>query len=742
VTRRVFPSLLCLGFLLTLPALTHAQGTRLWNENSFDEWEKGVPNGVAIASDGTLSPGLHTETVAQLNAADVWAVASDKSGDAFVATGSPAQVLRIAPDGKQTVLFTAKALSVQTLAMGPDGALYAATLPSGKVYRIPVSNAKPLAKPLDEATATVVFDSTAMVEKPKYIWALEFDHQGRMYVATGAPGAVYRVDPKSGAKPELFFASDEPHIRSMIFAPNGDLLAGTDGAGLVYRLDPSGKGIVLYEAAKREVTALAFGAQGQLYVAAVGEKGRDTSLPALPVSGSGAVASSSISITVVQPGSAQSVSSNATIQDGSEVDVIPADPTQAPRRIVAAHDDVIYALRAVPDGVLAATGNRGRIYRIHDDGSFEDMAHADAAQVTGFAEAPGGSLYLPAANSGKLLKMQLAPAAGGTLLSDVFDATEPAQWGSAEVTSGAAAGSALLEVRTGNIDNPARGWSGWKPAANGLPFGAVTIPARFAQWRLTLKPGARVSAVGLNYLPANAAPEVDEILVATGTRVNAQAMQPSYPQQTVLNFASQGGAAVNIDTTNAASPLSAYRDKSSITVRWAAHDDNNDDLRFAVYFRGEGESDWRLLRKNLSDRYLSFDAALLPDGPYRLKIVATDAPSQPLGHALTGERVSDLFLVDTETPQVTGLIGTRAGDGLHVTATATDGKVPVTHAEYSVDAGPWQYVEPVGRISDALTERYDFTVSLPEATRAGAHIVTLRAFDRFDNQGSARVQVQ
>ncbi len=714
-----------------MPALLHAQGTRLWSETSFSDWEKGVPNGVAIGSDGTLSPGFRTETVAQLNAADVWAVASDKAGDAFVATGSPAQVLRIAPDGKQTTLFTTKDLSVQALAMGPDGALYAATLPSGKIYRIAVS----ASKPLDETTAKVVFDSAATAQKPKYIWAMQFDRQGRLYVATGAPGAVYRVDANSGAKPELFFASDEPHVRSMIFAPNGDLLAGTDGAGLVYRINPAGKGRVLYEAAKREVTSLALGAQGQLYVAAVGEKGRDTSLPALPITGSGAATSASISITVVQPGSAQSVSNNATIQDGSEVYVIPADPAQAPRRIIAAHDDVIYALRAVPGGVLAATGNRGRVYRIHDDGSFEDMAHADAAQVTGFAEAPGGDLYLPAANSGKLLKMQLAPANGGTLLSDVFDATEPAQWGRAEVTSVAAAGGATLEARTGNIDNPARGWSEWQPAAGALPDG------RFAQWQLTLKPGARVSAVGLNYLPANAAPEVDEILVATGTRVNAQAMQPSYPPQTVLNFASQGGAAVNIDNSNAASPLSAYRDKSSITVRWAAHDDNDDDLRFAVYFRGEGDSGWRLLKNNLVDRYLSFDAALLPDGPYRLKVVATDAPSQPLGRALTGERVSDLFLVDTETPQVTGLTGMRAGDGLHVTATATDGKVSITHAEYSLDAGPWQFVEPVGRISDALTERYDFTVSLPEAARAGSHIVTLRAYDRFDNQGSARVQV-
>ena len=729
-------SLLCFCALLAVPALLHAQGTRLWNEATYNEWEKGIPNGVAIGSDGTLSPGFRTETVAQLNAADVWAVASDKAGDAFVATGSPAQVLRIAPDGKQTVLFTTRDLSVQALSMGPDGALYAATLPSGKVYRIPVTQVG--GKPLDDTSATPVFDAAQTAEKPKYIWAMQFDRKGRLYLATGAPGAVYRVDLKAAAKPELFFASDEPHIRSMIFAPNGDLLAGSDGSGLVYRIDPAGKGFVIYEAAKREVTSLALGPQGQLYVAAVGEKGRNTSLPALPVAGAGATPTASITVTVVQPGSTQAVAGNTTVQDGSEVYVIPANASEAPRRIIAAHEDVIYSLMAVPGGVLAATGNRGRIYRIHDDGSFEDMAHADAAQVTGFAAGPGNSLYLPAANSGKLLRMQLEPASGGTLLSEVFDATEPSQWGRAEVTG--APSAYLLEARTGNIDNPARGWSEWK--AVGPQDASLGQPgARFAQWRLTAKPGMRVSAIGLNYLPANAAPEVDEILVAPGTRVNAQAMQPSYPQQTTINFASQGGASVNIDNNNPAAPLSAFRDKGAITARWSAHDDNNDDLRFAVYFRGEGDAAWRLLKKDLTDRYLSFDAALLPDGPYRLRVVATDAPSHPADAALSGERVSDLFLVDSETPQVTGLAAARSGEGLHVTAAATDTKIPIAHAEYSLDAGPWQVVEPVGQISDALQEHYDFTVPLPETGRAGSHIVTLRAFDRFENTGSARVEV-
>ena len=733
---RLAPALLFFGALVLPTAPLLAQGTRLWNESTFNDWEKGTPVGIAIGSDGALSPGLSVTPVAHLNAADVWTATSDAAGNTYVATGSPAQVVRVTPDGKQTVLFTSKDLSVQALAVGPDGMLYAATLPSAKVFRIDVR----AGKPLDETSTPVIFNAAETDGKPAYIWAMQFDPQGRLYLGTGAPGAIYRASPQASGKPELFFGSDEPHIRSLLFAPNGDLFAGSDGTGLVYRISPDGKGKVLFEAAKREITALALGKAGQLYVAAVGERGRNPGLAPLPAAGAGAAQTGSITVTVVQPGSAQAVNTNSTIPDGSEVYLLPAEAAQAPRRLWAAHEDVIYALRSTETGLLAATGNRGRVYRIDDDGSFADVAHTGSGQVLGFAVAPGNALYLPVSNAGKLIKLGLAPAADGTLTSEVFDAAEPSLWGRAELTTGSPAGSSTLETRTGNIDNPARGWTDWKPvdAATMLP-GQPT--ARYVQWRLTLKPDAQVQQVGLNYLPANAAPEIDEILVAPGTRVNTAAVQVSYPQQTALTFASQGGSAVNIDNNSAAAPLSAIRDKSAITVRWAAHDDNGDDLRFAIYYRTPEENTWHLLKDNLSDRFLSFDATALPDGSYRLRVVATDAPSHQPGEALTGERISDLFLVDTATPQVGPLLARPEKAGLHVTATATGSRAPIARAEYSLDAGPWQYVEPVGRLSDAIREQYDFRVPLPSGAPVTGHVLTLRAFDRYDNEGSAKVSV-
>ena len=64
----------------------------------------------------------------------------------------------------------------------------------------------------------------------------------------------------------------------------GNLIAGSDGSGLVYRIDPHGKGYVLFEAPRREITVLAIGANGTIYAACVGDKSHNP-LPPLPVQG-------------------------------------------------------------------------------------------------------------------------------------------------------------------------------------------------------------------------------------------------------------------------------------------------------------------------------------------------------------------------------------------------------------------------------------------------------------------------
>ncbi len=366
------------------PAL--AQGTHLWSQSQMEEFEKGSPDGVAIESDGHLRQSLGLTELLTTPSTFVWSLAEGKNGHIFAGTGSPAAVLRLGePAGeKPFTLFETKDLGVQALRFGPDGSLYAATLPSGKVYKLNPNSAVRW----DESNAAVVFDASKIDDaaaaqnktaapagssSSHYIWDLTFDSEGRLYIATGNPGAVYRVDPaRPTAAPELFFKSDEAHIRVLAWDAKSNLIAGSDGSGLVYRINPEGKGYVLFEAPMREITALAIGDKGTIYAACVGDKSHNP-LPPLPVQGM-----ASITISVVQPASFQAANSSTSVPEGSEIYALTEG--QAPRKLWAGKDEVVYALADRSDGLLALSGNRGRIFRIQDDGSFADIGHLNATQ--------------------------------------------------------------------------------------------------------------------------------------------------------------------------------------------------------------------------------------------------------------------------------------------------------------------------------------------------------------------------
>ncbi len=73
-----------------------------------------------------------------------------------------------------------------------------------------------------------------------------------------------------------------------------------------------------------------------------------------------------------------------------------------------------------------------------------------------------------------------------------------------------------------------------------------------------------------------------------------------------------------------------------------------------------------------------------------------------------------------------------------VTFTARDSATSIERAQYSVDGGEWILCAPVTHISDAPEEHYDFTIA---AVSPGEHTVAVRAYDRFENVGSAKTVV-
>ncbi len=162
-------------------------------------------------------------------------------------------------------------------------------------------------------------------------------------------------------------------------------------------------------------------------------------------------------------------------------------------------------------------------------------------------------------------------------------------------------------------------------------------------------------------------------------------------------------------------PPNPIHDRQSVGAKWTVHDDNDDQLVYSVYYRGDGQTRWLLLKSGLSDKFYSFDASLLPDGGYTVKVIASDAPSHSPQEALSAEKESSRFEVDTTPPQIFDLKAAVQGGAVHVQFRAVDSFSPIKRAEYSLDAGDWHFVEPVDQLSDSKTESYDF--SLPSRQR-------------------------
>ena len=741
-----------------LSAFALAEGTRTWEQSKFDELTKGTAKGVALRSEGGLELAPVFKALATTPSTYIWSIASDSAGNIYAAAGSPARVYRITPDGQSTTIFEPQELQVQALVVDKNndktGIVYAATAPDGKVYRLEPAQGTAAAKAGAKGSwsATPYFDPGS-----KYIWDIVLDNAGALYVATGDHGEIYKVSPNG--QHSLFFKSDEVHIRVLALDPKGNLIAGSDGSGLVYRIAPNGEAFVLYSAPKKEITALAIDGAGNIYAAAAGEKRPGATMPPMgimlatpaqnPPAPGGNITIAAAPAAPMMPFPAPGLGATG----GSEIYRIA--PDGAPSRLWTSHEDLVYALGFDRHGrLLAGTGNRGHIFAINGVDDFTDLIQASATQITAFAAAPGGGLYASSSNLGKIFVLGPGPESEGTYESDVFDARIFSLWGRASVR---ATGNSNVEfyARSGNVDNPDRNWSPWTRINFALALAAGSElkipPARFVQWKAVLhagNPAPRVDDVLLNYLPKNVAPEIDEIIVQPGYHYQA------IPHVTGSEPPGQGQGQPRFDP-----PPPAVRDRESVGVRWLAHDDNDDQLVYTVYYRGDGESRWLLLKTNLSDRYYSFDASLLPDGGYTVKVIASDAPSHSPGEALYAERVSARFEVDTTAPVIENLTATfddkqtgkQIGKQIHVRFRASDSFSPIKRAEYSLDGGDWQFVEPVGQLSDSKTEDYDFRVTVPQPEAAPApmaestandHVVVVRAYDRFDNLATAKAVIR
>jgi sugar lactone lactonase YvrE len=716
-----------LAFFLCAAALCRGGQTHIWDQSEFADFEKATLKNLSLRSDGRLMLAPRFEERFDSSLAYLWALAQDSKGNLYAGGGPGAKLFRITPSGDRQTLAELDALEIHAIAIDRKDRVYAATSPDGKVYRIG-GDGKP-----------EVFYSP----QAKYIWAMAFNSRGDLFVAAGGPGEVHRVSPDG--KGQVFFKSEDTHVRSMAIDRQDNLILGTDPEGLVIRVSPSGDGFVLYDAPKQEITGVAVAPDGVIYAAGVGNKQAGPPPPAVPP----VVIPVPSTIATMQPARppapAPQPPAPAPITGGSDLYRIDTDGYAS--RVWSHAQEIVYAIGFDSGGrVLLGTGNKGVIYRIDSERLSTALLNAPPTQVTCFAAGRGGAIYAATGNVGKVYQIGPELEPEGWAESDVFDAGLFSYWG--RLSFEAAGSRVAIATRSGNLDRPQKNWSAWSPAITS-PGGArvVSPPARFLQWKATLtregsSPPPELIAVDVAYLPRNVPPRVSEIeITPPNYRFPASALSIT-PSRTLalppLGKPARAPARTVAADTGTSTPSMEYA-KGYAGARWLASDENGDTLLYTVFIRGEKETQWKLLRDKLKEKYLSWDSTAFPDGEYRLRVVASDAPSNAVEQALSGALDGEPFRIDNTPPEISGLSATRRAGKIEVRWRAKDALSVIEKAEYSLDGGEWTLVNPVTVLSDS--KELDYALTL-DAASPGEHTVAVRVQDSYDNQSADKTVIR
>ena len=703
--------------------------TQIWEHAGQADFEKGTLRKLSLSSDGRLTTAPVMREIFDPSVAFLWAVARDSKGNVYAGGGgvggTKAKLIVVDSAGKAKTLTELDGMVIQAIAIDKQDRVYAATSPDGRVYRV------------DAAGKTEVFYDP----RTKYIWSLAFSSNGDLFVATGDEGVIHRVTPNGVGS--VFYETEEAHVRTLAIDARDNVIAGTDPSGLILRISPTGVGFVLYESPKREVTTVAVAPDGTVYAAAAGSKAiTNTPAPAAAAQTRQVQTSQGTVIVPVPtagPGRGGTAAAPATggapvgVQGGS--DIYRIQPDGYARKIWSHAQDVVYALVFDAQGkVVAGTGNRGNIYRLDSDDTYTRLLNLAPSQVTGLASGANGRLYAVTGNIGEIFSIGPEREASGTLESEVLDAGAFSYWGRVTAAFNSQ-GFASVETRSGNVSRAQKDWSPWAKLKDER---VQSPPARFLQYRATVSGAAELNGISAAYEMKNVPPVIEAVESTAANYRFPAPVPPSAASPASLTLPALGRSTATPAPTRAppdsgTSPSLSYS-KGHIGARWLANDDNGDTLSFKIEIRGEGETTWKPLRENLRERYYSWDATAFPDGKYRVRVTASDAPSNTPAQRLTSSRESEPFLIDNTPPEISSLTGSATEVRFH----ATDALNTLSKAEYSINGGEWTIIEPTTRLTDSQEHDY----RLPITRGAGELTVAVRVTDAYDNEAVAKTVVK
>ncbi len=742
--RRALPLLLVL-LLLPYP-LAAASSPVTWTREGAS-FRVGTFEGMVVTPSGFLAPGPARVVHDVPGATLAWDVLPGKDGEAYLAGGAGAGLWVLGADGLAEIGGLEGEPEILALARGRRGRVFLATGPAGAIYR--------LDRRREEAIE---------VYRPRatYVWDLLPTDRGTLLVATGLPGRVLEIDPEKGTLVRVLWESPDPHVRSLALDRQGRVLAGTAGSGLLVRLAGDGSAFVLWDSPRPETVAIVPSPDGSIWAAFSGKPGEAES------GGTGERPrkenrrTKTVSITV-KPAAASGEGSDKRegkenapsraaelpggggelvhLPDGGEPRVAWKDKTETP-----------LALAPAPGGgVLLATGSPARVWWFDGrerEGLWDERPEARACSALAV---DGDRVLAATSHPAALLVYGPGVARAARWTSDVLDARVRARFGRvhAVVSRDRAPGVRVL-VRAGNTSEPGDAWTEWIPVEGaagppGTPGAAARLPlARFLQVRIEaggdrpLVPTVR--RLVARYRPVNRPPRVEKV-EALPLGVAWRPVPPpkvASGERPVIPPPRSPDAARALGTEPPKWRSKKAWEPGALTIRWSARDPDGDPLRYELLAcRDEGEPcrSWRVLARDLSRSFHSFDSRELPDGTWRFRVVASDAEANPLGEGRSAEAESDPVVIDHRPPAIETLSWERGTPVLRFAVVDPGGRVG--RVEVSLGSGDWRVLAPEDGVEDG--DREDYRLALPRDFEGDGFL--LRAVDAAGNATTRRVAV-
>ena len=697
--RRFFRFSSLMAIVLIHASLAFAVTTSLWEQQQRTDFEAGEIKKISVSSKGDASLSMKIDGFSKIDEARVWALAEDSEGNIYAGTGNEGKIYKISADGKtSTLYYDSPEVEIYSLAVGPDDTLYAGTGPDGLIYKI-----------TDESTPP----QTLLSKGDKYVWAMHLDDAGNLYAVTGLEGKIYKITPEGESS--VLFDAEEKNIVSLI-AYDGGFYAGSSGNGIIYKISEDGTANVVYQAKEKDVRNLVMDSKGNVYASLItsvpmdrnstSRSSRGPSVPAPQTPGSGPPKENKSFIYRLHP-------------DGT-IALVWSSPEPLISAIVLESDDQL----------LVGTGSNGKLYRVNTKtGDFEAIGKCSSKDIVAIHQTKNSDemkTILAAGNPGKLFALTSTHVEEGTIESSVHNAQSLSRWGKlsweAEIEEDT---SITFATRSGNTRKPDDTWNKWSeelttPEGSQIP----NADAQYIQWRAkftTTDPAKSpmLKKVILASAQTNVEPKFSSISIGSGS---SRAQRPS---------------------AGPPSPSSASKGSSSSSspkkwkIEWKVEDANKDTLQFTVYYKADGEENWQLLKKELSTSSYDWDITSIADGRYKIKVVATDKLSNPVGWAKTSEKVSAPISIDNTDPNIGEINVNMNDDGTYkITCDVSDMMNTVQKAVYKIDNDEqWKVIFPDDGIFDSKEEQLLLeTGKLPD----GAHSITIRVTDKAQNMATGR----